>query len=402
MRRAFNHALEIPDMRSIARAKVPRMFFEYSESGSWSGSTWKLNESDFKEIKFRQRVAVDMSNRNIATTLVGLKTSMPVGIAPVGLTGMQDADGEIKAARAAALFGVPFVLSTMSICSIEDVALKSSDPFWFQVYMLRDRKFMENLIDRAKAAECAALVLTLDLQIMGQRHNDIRNNLGAPPKINLNTIKQIVSRPGWCMRMLCTRRHTFRNIVGHAEGVSNMGSLASWIAEQFDPCLNWDDVTWVRERWPGKLIVKGIMDAEDALMCSKIGADAIVVSNHGGRQLDCAPSSISALAPIVKVMEGSGVEVHMDGGVRSGQDVLKALCLGAQGVYIGRSFCYGLGAGGQAGVTKVLEIIQKELDTTMALCGERDIRNVGIHNLAFVPKSFGASLRGRVRTQVDS
>lgn len=390
MRSAFSHALEISELKNLARARVPRMFFDYAESGSWTGSTWNRNETDFKDIHFRQRVAVDMTNRSLATSLAGVKAAMPVALAPVGLTGMQDANGEIKAARAAAAFGIPYFLSTMSICSIEDVAAKTTEPFWFQIYMLRDRQFMKKLIDRAKAAECAGVMLTLDLQILGQRHNDIRNNMTAPPKIRLSTIIQLLSRPGWCLRMLGTRRHTFGNIVGHAQGVSNMTSLSSWTSEQFDPSLNWSDVAWVRERWPGKFIIKGIMDVEDALSCVKVGADAIIVSNHGGRQLDGAPSSIATLPSIVKALEGSGVEVHMDGGVRSGQDVLRALCLGARSVYIGRPYIYGLGSGGEAGVTKALEIIRKELDITMAMCGERDILNVGMHNLASVPKSFGA------------
>ncbi|MFT5810626.1 MAG: L-lactate dehydrogenase (cytochrome) [Rubritalea sp.] len=371
---------EIKDLQKLAQARVPRMFYDYADSGSWTETTYKANQSDFGKIKLRQRVAVDITNRSIETNIIGQSSTMPVALAPVGFTGMQHADGEIKAAKAAEKFGVPFTLSTMSICSIEDVAQNTSKPFWFQLYVMRDRDFIGRLIDRAKAANCSALMLTLDLQILGQRHKDIRNGLGAPPKPSFNSAFQILSRPRWCMNMLTTRRHTFGNIVGHAKGVGDLSSLSSWTAEQFDPKLSWDDIEWIRKRWGGKLILKGILDPEDAKMAAKTGADAIIVSNHGGRQLDGAQSTISALPAIVDAV-GSNIEVHFDGGIRSGQDVLKALCLGAKSTYIGRAYIYGLGAKGEAGVSEVLNIIHTELDTTMALCGERLASNLGAHNL---------------------
>ena len=365
----------IDDLKRLARRRVPRMFYDYADSGAWTESTYRANESDFHAIKLRQRVAVDMRNRTLETEMVGQKVSMPVALAPTGLTGMQHADGEILAARAAAKFGVPFTLSTMSICSIEDVAANSPAPFWFQLYVMRDRDFAGRLIDRAKAAGCSALVLTLDLQILGQRHKDVRNGLSAPPRLTLPNIINMATKPGWCLGMLGTKRRTFGNIVGHAKGVSDMSQLASWTNEQFDPALNWDDVAWIKNRWGGKLILKGILDEEDARMAAKSGADALIVSNHGGRQLDGALSSIAMLPRIVDAV-GDQIEVHIDGGIRSGQDVLKSIALGAKGTYIGRAFLYGLGAGGEAGVTKALEVIRKELDVTMALCGHRDIRNI--------------------------
>ena len=371
---------EIKDLQKLAKARVPRMFYDYADSGSWTESTYRANQSDFEKIKLRQRVAVDITNRSLETNIIGQSSTMPVALAPVGFTGMQYADGEIKAAKAAEKFGVPFTLSTMSICSIEDVAENTNKPFWFQLYVMRDRDFIGRLIDRAKAANCSALMLTLDLQILGQRHKDIRNGLSAPPKPSLNSALQILSRPRWCMNMLTTQRHSFGNIVGHAKGVGDLSSLSSWTAEQFDPKLSWDDVEWIRQRWGGKLILKGILDPEDAKMAAKTGVDAIVVSNHGGRQLDGAQSSIAALPAIVDAV-GSDIEVHFDGGIRSGQDVLKALCLGAKSTYIGRAYIYGLGAKGEAGVTDALNIIQTELDTTMALCGERLASNLGTHNL---------------------
>jgi len=371
---------EIKDLQKLAKARVPRMFYDYVDSGSWTESTYKANQSDFSLIKLRQRVAVDITNRSLETNIIGLPSTMPVALAPVGLMGMQHADGEIKAAKAAEKFGVPFTLSTMSICSIEDVADNTSKPFWFQLYVMRDRDFIGRLIDRAKAANCSALILTLDLQILGQRHKDIRNGLGAPPKPSLSSAIQILSRPLWCFNMLTTRRYSFGNIVGHAKGVGDLSSLSSWTAEQFDPKLSWGDVEWIRKRWGGKLILKGILDPEDAKMAAKTGVDAIIVSNHGGRQLDGAQSSIAALPAIVDAV-GSDIEVHFDGGIRSGQDVLKALCLGAKNTYIGRAYIYGLGAKGEAGVTDALNIIQSELDTTMALCGERLVSNLGAHNL---------------------
>ncbi|MHA6643888.1 alpha-hydroxy acid oxidase [Mesorhizobium sp. A623] len=368
--------LTIADLKEKARRRVPKMFFDYADSGALTESTYAANEADFGKIKLRQRVLVDITNRSLASTMVGEKVSMPVALAPTGSTGMQHADGEMLAAQAAEEFGVPFTLSTMSICSIEDVASVTTKPFWFQLYVMRDRDFVYNLIDRAKAAKCSALVLTLDLQILAQRHKDLRNGLSAPPKFTPSSVWQLATRPGWCLKMAGTPRRTFRNIVGHAKSVKDLSSLAAWTNEQFDPQLSWKDVEWIKQRWGGKLILKGILDKEDAIMAAKTGADAIIVSNHGGRQLDGAPSSISVLEGIVDAV-GDRIEVHMDGGIRSGQDVLRALCLGAKGTYIGRPFLYGLGAGGKAGVTKALEIIRKELDTTLALCGKRDILDVG-------------------------
>ena len=376
----------IEDLRVLAQKRVPRMFYDYADSGSWTESTYRANESDFQKIKFRQRVAVNVDNRSTASTMVGQQVAMPVALAPVGLTGMQCADGEIKAANAAKKFGVPFTLSTMSICSIEDVAAGTGNhPFWFQVYVTRDRSFIERLIERARAAKCSALVLTLDLQILGQRHKDLRNGLSAPPKLTLKNIANIMTKPQWALGMLGTQRRGFGNIIGHVTGVDDMGSLSEWTAKQFDPTLNWADVAWIKERWGGKLILKGIQDVEDARLAVESGADALIVSNHGGRQLDGAESSIQALPAIVDAV-GSQIEVHMDGGVRSGQDVLKALALGAKGVYIGRPFIYGLGAMGEAGVTKALEIIHKEMDISMALCGKSSIAQVDKSML--LPGSF--------------
>ena len=366
----------IEDLRVLAKKRVPRMFYDYADSGSWTESTYRANESDFDKIKFRQRVAVNMENRTTRTTMLGENVAMPVAIAPTGLTGMQHADGEILAARAAKKFGIPFTLSTMSICSIEDVA-KATDrhPFWFQLYVMRDRAFIERLIDRAKEANCSALVVTLDLQIIGQRHKDIINGLSAPPKLTLPNILNMMTKPRWGLGMLGTPRRQFGNIVGHVKGVENMGSLSEWTAKQFDPALSWNDVEWIKKRWGGKLVLKGIQDVEDARLGADSGADALIVSNHGGRQLDGAPSSISALPAIVDAV-GHRMEVHMDGGIRSGQSVLKAWALGARGTYIGRSMLYGLGAMGEEGVTKALQIIHKELDLTMAFCGHTDIHKV--------------------------
>ncbi|MER9003000.1 MULTISPECIES: alpha-hydroxy acid oxidase [unclassified Mesorhizobium] len=368
--------LTIADLKDLARRRVPKMFYDYADSGAWTESTYRANEEDFQKIKFRQRVLVDMSNRSLESTMIGEKVAMPVALAPTGLTGMQHADGEMLAARAAEEFGVPFTLSTMSICSIEDVASVTKKPFWFQLYVLRDKDFVLDLIDRAKAAKCSALVLTLDLQILGQRHKDVRNGLSAPPKMTLANIANIAMRPRWLMGIAGTKRRTFRNIVGHAKGVGDVASLASWTTEQFDPHLSWKDVAWIKERWGGKLILKGILDKEDALMAVETGADAIIVSNHGGRQLDGASSSIMALEEIADAV-GDRIEVHMDGGIRSGQDVLKALCLGAKGTYIGRPFLYGLGAMGKQGVTLALDIIRKEMDVTLALCGKRLVTEMG-------------------------
>jgi L-lactate dehydrogenase (cytochrome) len=375
----------IEDLRVLAEKRVPRMFYDYADSGSWTESTYRANSNDFQRIKFRQRVAVNMENRSTAVKLVGQDATMPVAIAPVGLTGMQHADGEIHAARAAEKFGIPFTLSTMSICSIEDIAEHTSAPFWFQLYMMRDRESMARMIERARAARCSALVLTLDLQVIGQRHKDLKNGLTAPPRPTLRNILNLATKPAWCLGMAGTRRRTFRNLVGHVKGVSDMSSLAAWTNEQFDPRLNWDDVAWVKERWGGKLILKGIMDVEDARLAARSGADAIVVSNHGGRQLDGAPSSIDALPAIVSEV-GAQIEVHMDGGIRSGQDVLRAWALGARGCWIGRAMVYGLGAMGEAGVSKALQIIHKELDVTMAFCGHTQIGNVDQRIL--VPGTF--------------
>jgi L-lactate dehydrogenase (cytochrome) len=365
----------IEDLRVLAKRRVPRMFYDYADTGSWTESTYRANEDDFAKIKFRQRVAVNLENRSLKSTMIGQEVAMPVALAPTGLTGMQHADGEILAARAAEKIGVPFTLSTMSICSIEDVAAHATKPFWFQLYVMRDREFIRRLIDRAKAAQCSALVLTLDLQVMGQRHKDIRNGMTAPPRLTIPNMMNLATRPRWCWNMLRTPRRRFGNIIGHATSVPDMKSLSSWTAQQFDPTLSWDDVAWIKERWGGKLIIKGVMDPEDAGLAVKSGADALVVSNHGGRQLDGAQSSIGALPAIVAEV-GSRIEVHMDGGVRSGQDVIRALALGAQGVYIGRPFLYGLGAMGEAGVARCLEIIRNELDLTMAFCGLRDVREV--------------------------
>ena len=365
----------IEDLRVLAEKRVPRMFYDYADSGSWTEGTYRANENDFHAIQLRQRVAVNMENRSTATTMVGVPTHMPVSIAPVGLTGMQHADGEIHAALAAKKFGIPFTLSTMSICSIEDIATHTQAPFWFQLYMMRDRDAMARMIERCKVAQCSALVLTLDLQVIGQRHKDIKNGLSAPPRPTLRNILNLLSKPRWCLGMAGTSRRSFGNLIGHVKNVSDMSSLAAWTHEQFDPRLSWPDIEWVKKQWGGKLILKGIMDAEDARLAVQSGADAIVVSNHGGRQLDGAPSSIRALPGIVAAV-GSDIEVWMDGGIRSGQDVLKAWALGARGTMIGRAMVYGLGAMGEAGVTKALQIIHKELDVTMAFCGHTDIHNV--------------------------
>jgi L-lactate dehydrogenase (cytochrome) len=365
----------IEDLRVLAQRRVPRMFYDYADSGSWTEGTYRANTSDFDKIKLRQRVAVDISTRSVSGRMVGIDVAMPVALAPTGLTGMQHADGEILAARAAAAFGVPFCLSTMSICSIEDVAANSPAPFWFQLYVMKDRDFISRLIDRAKAANCSALVLTLDLQVLGQRHKDIRNGLSAPPKPTLANMINLMTKPRWCLGMLGTRRRQFGNIVGHVTGVADMGSLSAWTAQQFDPALSWADVAWIKERWGGKLILKGIMDVEDAKLAVRSGADALIVSNHGGRQLDGAPSSIAALAPIVDAV-GGNIEVWLDSGIRSGQDVLKAIAVGATGTMVGRAFLYGLGAMGEAGVTKVLEILRKELDVTMGFTGRTSLAEV--------------------------
>jgi L-lactate dehydrogenase (cytochrome) len=377
---------EIEDLRRIYQRRVPRMFYDYAESGSWSEQTFRENSSDFDAIRLRQRVAVDMSGRSTRSTMVGEEVAMPVALAPVGLTGMQSADGEIKAARAARDFGVPFTLSTMSINSIEEVAEATGAPFWFQLYTMRDEDFVRRLLQRAKDAGCSALVITLDLQIMGQRHKDIKNGLSAPPKLTPRTLANLATKWGWGIEMLSAKRRNFGNIVGHVHGVKDNAQLGAWTAEQFDPSLDWNKIAKIKEQWGGKVILKGILDPEDARMAMSVGADAIVVSNHGGRQLDGAISSIRALPAILDTV-GDQVEVHLDSGIRSGQDVLKALAMGASGTYIGRAFVYGLGAMGQAGVTRALEVIHRELDVTMALCGETSIDALGRHDL-LVPKGF--------------
>jgi L-lactate dehydrogenase (cytochrome) len=365
----------IEDLRRLAQARVPRMFYDYADSGSWTESTYRANEADLAPIRLRQRVAIDVDSRSLRTRMLGQDVAMPVALAPTGLTGMQHADGEILAARAAERFGVPFTLSTMSICSIEDVAAHTTAPFWVQLYVLRDRQFVEGIIERARAARCSALMLTLDLQILGQRHKDVKNGMSAPPKPTLRNLLNLATKPRWCRAMLKTRRRHFGNIVGFAKGVDDLSSLSAWIGQQFDPRLSWNDVDWIKKRWGGKLILKGIMDPDDARRAASSGADALIVSNHGGRQLDGAPSAIQALPPIAEAV-GSRIEVWMDGGIRSGQDVLKAIALGARATLIGRAFLYGLGALGEAGVTRCLEIIRNELETTMALCGRTDIHAV--------------------------
>lgn len=376
----------IQDLKDLHKRRVPRMFYDYAESGSWTEQTFRENVTDFEKIRLRQKVAVDMTGRSTASQMIGEDVSMPVALAPVGITGMQHADGEMKAARAAEKFGVPFTLSTMSINSIEDVAQHTSRPFWFQLYMMRDTDFVSRLIQRAKDAGCSALVITLDLQILGQRHKDIKNGLSTPPKLTLRTMANLATKWAWGIEMLSAKRREFGNIIGHVDGISDPSSLSTWAAESFDPSLDWKKVAEIKEQWGGKVIIKGILDEDDARKAAEVGADAIIVSNHGGRQLDGALSSIRMLRPIVDAV-GDQVEVHMDSGIRSGQDVLKALAMGAKGTYIGRAFIHGLGAMGQQGVTRALEIIHKELDTTMALCGETQITALGRHNL-LIPEDF--------------
>ncbi|MGA9253995.1 MAG: alpha-hydroxy acid oxidase [Roseobacter sp.] len=376
----------IQDLKDLHERRVPRMFYDYAESGSWSEQTFRENVTDFQKIRLRQKVAVDMTGRSTASQMIGEDVTMPVALSPIGIAGMQHADGEMKAARAAEKFGVPFTLSTMSINSIEDVAGFTTRPFWFQLYMMRDTDFVSRLIQRAKDAGCSALVITLDLQILGQRHKDIKNGLSTPPKLTPKTIANLATKWAWGVEMLSAKRREFGNIIGHIDGISDPRSLSTWAAESFDPSLDWNKVSKIKEEWGGKVIIKGILDEEDARMAAKAGADAIIVSNHGGRQLDGALSSIRMLRPIVDAV-GDQVEVHMDGGIRSGQDVLKAIAMGAKGTYIGRAFLHGLGAMGQQGVTKALEIIHKELDTTMALCGETQVTKLGRHNL-LIPEDF--------------
>ena len=380
------HITEIEDLKRIYRRRVPKMFYDYCESGSWSEQTFRENSSDFDDIYLRQRVAIDMTGRSTATKLIGQDAAMPVALAPVGLTGMQHADGEIHAARAAEKFGVPYCLSTMSICSIEDVAENTSAPFWMQVYTLKDDDFMQRLFDRAKAANCSAAVITVDLQLLGQRHKDIKNGLSAPPKLTPKSVANMMTKVPWGLEMLQTKRRFFGNIVGHAKGVEDPSSLATWTAESFDQALNWDRIRAFRKMWDGPLIIKGIIDPRDALEACNVGADAIVVSNHGGRQLDGALSSIRALAPIMDAV-GDKIEVHLDSGIRSGQDVLKAVAMGAKGCWIGRAYVYGLGAMGEKGVSEALRVIHKELDSSMGLCGRTDIGEVD-RDILMIPKGF--------------
>ena len=376
----------VDDLKAMYRRRTPKMFFDYCESGSYTEQTFRDNTADFAKIRLRQRVARDLSGRVLESTMIGQKVTMPVALAPVGSTGMQCPDGEIKAARAAAAFGVPYTLSTMSICSIEDVAAHSPTPFWFQLYVMRDEDFVDAIIERARAARCSALVLTLDLQILGQRHKDLKNGLSSPPKLTIPNLINIATKPRWAFGMARTPRRQFRNIVGHVKNVEKLSDLTAWANEQFDPKLDWSKVARIRDQWGGKFILKGILDADDARMAADAGADAIVVSNHGGRQLDGALSTIRTLPAIVRAV-GDRTEVWLDGGIRTGQDILKALAMGARGTLIGRSYIYGLGAMGQAGVTRALEVMQKELDITMALCGERDVKALGRHNL-LVPRDF--------------
>ncbi|MGX0878918.1 L-lactate dehydrogenase (cytochrome) [Roseovarius sp. MBR-154] len=376
----------IDDLKQIYRRRVPKMFYDYAESGSWTEQTFRENTTDFDRIYLKQRVAIDMTGRNLSTKMIGQDVAMPVGLAPVGLTGMQHADGEIKAARAAEKFGVPFTLSTMSICSIEDVAENTEKPFWFQVYTLKDDDFMQRLFDRAKAANCSAAMITVDLQMLGQRHKDLKNGLSAPPKLTPASVANMMTKVQWGLGMLGTKRRSFGNIVGHAKGVSDPSSLSTWTSEAFDQALDWDRIRVFRKMWDGPLIIKGIMDPRDALEALNVGADAIIVSNHGGRQLDGALSAIRALPAIMDAV-GDKIEVHLDSGIRSGQDVLKALSMGAKATYIGRAFVYGLGAMGETGVTKALEVIRKELDTSMGLCGRRDVNDLD-RDILMVPKGF--------------
>jgi L-lactate dehydrogenase (cytochrome) len=365
----------IEDLRQIAMRRVPRAIFEYVDHGSYDEITLNANRADLLALRLRQRVMIDVSQRSLATRIVGQPASMPVAIAPTGLTGLMHGDGEILAARAALAAGIPFCLSTMSICSIEDVQQAVGEPFWFQLYVMRDRGFARSLIDRAKAAGCSALMLTLDLQVQGQRHRDIKNGLAVPPRLTLANALNVASKPGWVMQMLAAKRRSFGNLEGHIKGADSLTTLSEWIAGQFDPTLSWKDIEWIRERWGGKLMVKGVLDPEDARMAAANGVDALVVSNHGGRQLDSAPSSISALPKVVEAV-GDRIEVIFDGGVRSGQDVLKALALGAKSCLIGRAFLYGLGAGGEAGVRAAIDVIRKELDVSMALGGLTDVNKI--------------------------
>ena len=365
----------IEDLRQLSRRRIPKMFFDYAEAGSYAEETLRANRVDMERIRLRQRVLVDVSQRDLSTTIIGEPVPMPLGLGPVALTGMQHRDGEIAACRAAQAAGLPYCLSTMSICSIEDVAAEVDKPFWFQLYVMKDRGFVKSLIERAAAAKCSALVLTIDLQVLGERHCDRKNGLSVPPAIRLKNVVNIATKPAWVWGMLRGKRKTFGNLAGYTPSDANVASLASWISTQFDPALSWKDVEWVKSLWPGKLILKGVLDVEDARIAAKTGANAIVVSNHGGRQLDGAPSSISALPKVADAV-GADIEIMFDGGIRSGQDLLRALALGARSCLIGRSYIFGVGAGGQAGVTKAIDIIRSELDVSMALCGVNRVRDI--------------------------
>lgn len=382
-----SQAPSIADLYELYRRRVPRMFHDYCETGSYTTSTFIENTTAFSKYRLRQRVARNISGRSLKSAMLGEEVSMPVALAPVGSTGMQHADGEILAARAAQEFGVPFTLSTMSVCSLEEVASKVAKPFWFQLYVMRDRDYVRRLVQRAKDAKCSALVLTLDLQILGQRHKDIRNGLSTPPRLTLANIINMMTKPRWCLGMLGTKNRTFGNIMGHVKDVANIADLSHWANSQFDQTLDWSSVEFIRKEWGGKLLLKGINDVDDAITAAELGSDGIIVSNHGGRQLDGAPATIDMLAPIVDAV-GHKTDVYIDSGIRTGMDVMKAMAMGAKGTFIGRSYIYGLGAAGQPGVTRTLEILKSELDTTLALCGETDITKVGRHNLLMPPPSF--------------
>ena len=380
-------APSIADLYELYRRRVPRMFHDYCETGSYTTGTFVENSTAFARYRLRQRVARNISGRSLKAEMLGEEVTMPVALAPVGSTGMQHADGEILAARAAQDFGVPFTLSTMSVCSLEEVASKVKKPFWFQLYVMRDRDYVRRLVQRAKDAKCSALVLTLDLQILGQRHKDIRNGLSTPPRLTAGNIINMMTKPRWCLGMMGTKNRTFGNIMGHVKDVGNIADLSHWANSQFDQTLDWSSVEFIRKEWGGKLLLKGINDVDDAITAAELGSDGIIVSNHGGRQLDGAPATIDMLAPIVDAV-GHKTDVYIDSGIRTGMDVMKAMAMGAKGTFIGRAYVYGLGAGGQSGVTRALEILKSELDTTLGLCGETDITKVGRHNLLMPPPPF--------------
>ena len=378
---SMKHITCIEDLRQLHKRRVPKAFFDYADRGSYTEETLRANSEDLQQIKFRQRILVDVSKRSLGTTILGEPSAMPLILAPVGLLGMQHGDGEIHACRAAQAAGIPFTQSTMSICSIEDIAASVDKPFWFQLYVMKDRGFIKSLIERAIAAKCSALVLTVDLQVIGQRHQDIKNGMTVPPEWSLSKLIDFASKPSWVAGVLQGKRRSFGNIVGHVKGTEDLTKLSEWTASQFDTSLNWKDIDWIRSIWPGKLILKGILDVEDAELAAKTGAQAIVVSNHGGRQLDGAPSSIEVLPEIADAI-GSQMEIMFDGGIRTGMDMMRALALGAKSCMIGRAYAYGLGAGGEAGVAKAIDILAKELTTTMGLCGVNTIAEIDDHVLA--------------------